>query len=373
MAQPEFTLPDFLQNNSAEEIHERMMNSLPDDIDNMPAGFPYDFTMPAANEKDELINFHLARVLMLAFPQFAWDEWLDYHGQQVHLSRHEAQPSEGVVTIEGVEGTEIPPGTVFCTPGTNESPSINFVAAEGAVVREDGTAEIKVVAQEGGAWTKVPRGAISVMAEPLAGIISICNGKETTGGTDRETDDDFYDRIAAEYGNSLTYLGNDSDYVRWAKAAGAGDCIVIPAWDGPGTVKLVLIDQNGQPATDELVQTVYDFIVSENDRSKRLLPAGCAELTCVPATTRAISYAIRGLLYTDETNISQIKNDFLNAVKSAYEEAKEENLLRYNDVRPLIKGIYGVEDFETFLIDGGTENIVLGKQEYPETGTLDFS
>ena len=30
--QPEFNRPEFLEGNSAEEIHERMMNNLPDDI-----------------------------------------------------------------------------------------------------------------------------------------------------------------------------------------------------------------------------------------------------------------------------------------------------------------------------------------------------
>ena len=75
--QPEFNRPEFLEGNSAEEIHERMMNNLPDDIDDMPGGFPYDMTMPAALEKDEIINFHIVRALMIAFPEYAWDEWLD--------------------------------------------------------------------------------------------------------------------------------------------------------------------------------------------------------------------------------------------------------------------------------------------------------
>ncbi len=40
--QPDFTAPDFMDNSSAEEIHERMMENLPDDIDDMPGGFPFD-------------------------------------------------------------------------------------------------------------------------------------------------------------------------------------------------------------------------------------------------------------------------------------------------------------------------------------------
>lgn len=55
--QPEFNRPEFLEGNSAEEIHERMMNNLPDDIDDMPGGFPYDMTMPAALEKRRNYQF----------------------------------------------------------------------------------------------------------------------------------------------------------------------------------------------------------------------------------------------------------------------------------------------------------------------------
>lgn len=55
--QPEFNRPEFLEGNSAEEIHERMMNNLPDDIDDMPGGFPYDMTMPAAVGKRRNYQF----------------------------------------------------------------------------------------------------------------------------------------------------------------------------------------------------------------------------------------------------------------------------------------------------------------------------
>ncbi len=110
--QPEFIRPDFIENNSADEIHQRMMNNLPADIDNMPGGFPYDFTRPAALEKDEFINYHLVRALMIAFPQYAWDNWLDLHGQQVHLERHPPKCASGKVKVTGIPGTIIAEGTI---------------------------------------------------------------------------------------------------------------------------------------------------------------------------------------------------------------------------------------------------------------------
>lgn len=50
----EFTIPKIFEGNSATEIEERMLARLPEDIDKMPGGFAYDFTMPTAIEKDDI-------------------------------------------------------------------------------------------------------------------------------------------------------------------------------------------------------------------------------------------------------------------------------------------------------------------------------
>lgn len=371
--QPEFIRPDFIENNSAEEIHQRMMNNLPADIDDMPGGFPYDFTKPAALEKDELINYHLVRTLMIAFPQYAWDDWLDLHGQQVHLARHQPKSASGKVKVTGIPGAVIAEGTIFCTPATDNGPSIEFRSTEEKEIGTDGTTLIPVSAVAGGISSNVPANTVTLMMKPDKNIIEIINPEPIRGGTERESNDDYYDRIAAEYENSLTFLGNDSDYIRWAKEAGASDCIVIPAAEGPGTVKLVLIDGNGQPANERLVQDVYNYIVSPEDRSARLLPTACAKLLCGPATTVKVDYVITGLLYDETTSIEQIMEDFAAAVKAIYTSAKQQDVLRYNDVRPIISGIAGVRDFDEFLMNGETKNIRLGREEYPETGALDFS
>lgn len=373
MAQLKFTNPDFMSGTSTQEIHERMMKNLPPDIDDMPGGFPYDFTRPAAIEKAELINFHLTRTLMIAFPQYAWDEWLDLHGQQVHLTRHPADHAAGYVKVTGKEGTKIPEGTVFCTPATATGPALEYTADEDCTIGSSGSCIVAVTAVTAGTVSNVAANTICIMAKPDKNITSVVNAEPITGGSEREGNDDFYDRIAAEYANSMTYLGNDADYVRWAKEAGAGDCIVVSAADGPGTVKLVLVDQNGQPANQALINAVYKHIVSPDDRTARLLPTACAKLTCAAATTVQIAYACTGLIIDETTNIEQIKADFKKAVLTVYDKAKTDSILRYNDVRPLISAIAGVKDFETFTINGGTENIILAQDEYPQTGTLNFS
>lgn len=370
--QPEFVRPDFIANNSAEEIHQRMMNNLPADIDDLPGGFPYDFTMPAALEKDELLNFHLVRAIMLAFPQYAWDEWLDLHGQQVHLERHLPESASGKVKVTGAPGAMIAAGTIFCTPSTNTEPSIAFRSTEEKEIEADGSVLISVSATERGMGSNVPANTVVLLAKPDKNVTKVSNPEPIRGGTERESNDHYYDRIAAEYKNSLTYLGNDGDYIRWAKEAGAGDCIVVPAYHGPGTIKLILIDNNGQPANERLLQEVYNHIVSPEDRRKRLMPTACAKLECVPATTVLISYQCIGLLYEDTTDFEQIKKEFIEKVKKVYTDAKKEGVLRYNAIRPIFREIVGVKDFEVFLVNGAMNNIFLSSEEYPETGLLEF-
>lgn len=257
MAQPEFHRPECFDGSTTDEIHERMMASLPDDIDDMPAGFPYDFTRPAAEEKSEFINYHLIRAVMLAFPQYAWDDWLDLHGAQVHVTRHAEQYATGNITITGVAGSVIAAGTVFCVPAVDDNPAIEFATNEDCTIADDGTVTVAVTAVESGIGSNVAAHTVCIMAKSDKNITGIDNAEPISGGTVREEDGDYFDRIFAEYDNSKTYLGNDSDFVRWAKEAGAGDCIVVAAFDGPGTVKLVLVDGNGQPANAKLINDVY--------------------------------------------------------------------------------------------------------------------
>lgn len=372
MAQPEFSAPDFVDDNMPEDIQERMMGCLPDDIDDMPGGFPYDFTMPSAIEKSELINFHLVRALMVAFPQYAWDEWLDLHGKQVNVARHGATAARGFLQLEGEAGTKIAAGTIFSVPAVDDAPAVEYETVEDCVIQEGGVTAVEIAAVEAGTEGNVKAGAISIMDEPLDEITGITNPEAVTGGAEAESDDDYYDRIAAVYASSRTYLGNDADYKRWAQEAGAGDCIVDAASEGPGTVRLVLVDRDGRPADGALLEAVYNHIVSPGDRSLRLLPTACAKLVCTAAETVQVNYLCTGVKYNPGADPAQAARDFEDAVKGLYPAARRDGVLRYNDVRPVIGSIGGIEDFETFLMNGGTGNVLLESGEYPETGSCEF-
>lgn len=371
---PDFVPPEFISDSNPEDIQERMMNSLPADIDDMPGGFPYDFTMPTALEKSELIQFHLVRTLMLMFPMWSWGEWLDLHGKQKGVVRKEANPSSGYVTIEGIPETRIAAGFVVCTPATDVSSSIEYRLDEEVTIPEEGKVTVSVTALYGGIGSNTKAGTVTLMSKPIEGITKLCNENDITGGTNEEEDKALLERIMEKYeSEGASFIGNDADYKRWSKeVTGIGDCIVVPTWNGPGTVKLVLVDSNGRPANDKLVQAVYDHIISPNDREKRLMPTGSADLTVVAADTKLISYSCTKLSYDSSTNMEQIIEDFKTAVMKYYTEAKAGNIVRYNKIHAILTNLPGVLDFEDLKLNGEEKNISLEQDEYPGTNEVLF-
>lgn len=371
----EFTPPEFVDGAEPEEIQQRMMDALPDGIDDMPGGFPYDFTMPTAIEKSELIQFHLVRTLMLMFPQYAWGDWLDLHAAAAGIERRSAGYASGSVTVTGDPGTVIPDGAIFCTEATDSTPALEYAADSMAIIPESGSVTVEVTAVEAGRESNTKKNTVVFALTSIKGLSTVNNPDDITGGTDVESDEDLLERIEEEnFRDGATFIGNDSDYIRWAKeVVGVGDCIVVPTWNGPGTVKLIIVDSNGEPANARLIEAVYDHIVSPHDRSLRLLPTACAELTVEAATTKKISYTCTGLVYDDTTDIPTIVSQFKELVMKEYSEAKVEGILVYNQVRPLITDIPGVSDFDTFLMNGAEENIPLSNDEYAATDQVDFS
>lgn len=364
----EFVAPEFIEGCSPEEIQGRMMENLPEDIDDMPGGFPYDFTMPTALEKSELIQFHMVRVLMLMFPQFAWGDWLDYHGAQANLTRRAGRQAEGILHIEGNIGTVIPARTIFCTAATDENSSVLFATDEDITI-EDGTADINITAVEAGKESNVMAGTVVLAEIPINGITSITNPEALKGGTDEEDDEAYRARILEAYASETMNVGNNGDYVRWAKeVAGVGSASIIPEWDGPGTVKLVIIDTNGEPASKDICDEVYSYIMRPESSIDRKAPIG-AVLTVVGPDVLNLDYVCKVKL-KEEAVLEDVKAAFQKLLEDYYLTAEDEGVLKFAKICSALINTEGVFDFSEVTVNGGTANITLSKNQFPVTESI---
>ncbi len=362
----EFVAPDFVDGCDAETIHARMMEALPDDIDDMPGGFPYDFTMPTAVEEAELVQYHLVRTVMLMFPMWAWGRWLDCHAASAGLARKEAGKAFGTLHASGDVGTVIPVGTLFATE-TADSAARQYISTEKHTIGEDGTADIAVEAVEPGTSSNVMAGTVTLAVSRVQGITGVSNPEPITGGTDAEDDESLRGRIMEAFSSSsASFVGNISDYQRWAKeVTGVGDAVIIPEWDGPGTVKVIVTDGNGEPANEHIREMVYEHIVSPDVPLQRLAPIGAFVTVAAPENVD-ISYSVDVKL-KEGYALDAVREAFLANLGEYYKMAMQEGMLMYNHVASFLLHTEGVGDFTNLEVNGGTGNIPLDIGTYPRS------
>lgn len=368
----QFTPPSWLEDQDAESIHARMMKSLPDDIDDTEGGFPWDFTKPSALEKAELLEFNMMETAKLMHYMFSYGIYLDYHAKGYGMERKGASYASGTVNITGSPNTVIPAGFLFAVPASGDNAAVTFETLEEATISTDGTVEIPIQATEAGTIGNVAADTIVIMASPtIVGINRITNEKAITGGAAEEDDESLRQRIQESLESSdASFVGCDADYKRWAKEVeGVGEVIVIPEWDGAGTVKVVVFDSNGEPANEKTIGDVLDKIVAPDDRDKRLAPIG-ATVTIVAPTEIKIDVACN-ITFERGTNHETVIKAIKDRLNEYFDQAREAGAIRRNKVGSTIIGTDGVSDYDTLLIEGGKENsIAVAKDEYPVLGSL---
>ena len=374
MATYNFIAPPFVTDESVEAIHQRMMKNLPPDIDKTEGGFPWDFTRPTALEKSELIQFHLLEAIKLMHYMFAQGIYLDYHAESVGLTRKSPTAASGTLHLTGSPGVEIPVGFQFAVPANGEAAAIIFETAEFCVIDHGGEADVTVVAQETGLIGNVSANTITIMASPtISGIQSITNEEPITGGSVTEDDDSLRDRIREVYENTnASFCGCDADYRRWAlEADGIGQVTIVPEWDGPGTVKIILIDANGAPANETLINAVYNSIVSPNDRSQRKAPIGATVTVTSPSTLNLTVSAT--LTLATGADLEAIKETISASIVKYLSEAHVEGIVKTSRIGAAIIDTDGVVDYSELKINNGTSNITIQQDEYPVLQTLTLS
>ena len=364
----DFVLPDFLQDCDVDTIHSRMMDMLPDDIDKTEAGFPWDFTRPTAIISSELLEFYIPEAIKLMFPQWSSGEFLDYLANMARLSRKAPNFATATVAVEGEPGILIEAGTVFSTRSTDSSEAVEFATLESCVLDSTGKGSVIVQALIAGKESNVNANTITLLSVPIEGISSITNPEKASGGTEEETDDELRDRIMEANENmDDSYIGNNADYKRWAESVpGIGAAIVVPEWNGPETVKIVVLDANGEAANETLQRAVYNYIMSPDSPIDRLAPPNTILTVAAPELVH-ISYVIEGLSLESEYEEEMVLEEFKKGLAAYYKTVSEDKEVKYNWVHSILTNTPGVEDFAKLLVNGATSNIAVMMDEYPYT------
>lgn len=255
----EFKLPSFLEKATEEHFTQLAMAEAPPGIDKSEGQMYYDHTKPSAIIAAEITQFHFPIALQMIFPQFATDEYLEWHGQPYNIIRRSATRASGEVLITSQkEGQPIPIGTLFFTLGDEVENSKQYRAIENAVI-VDGQAIVHIESVDAGVIGNTAAHTI-VAAQSGLEIDTVTNLEDVTGGVEAESDKSLRERIMSRI--ALAPLsGARRDYERWSKEVdGVGNVIVQPLWNGPQTVRVLITDANNQVANEDLIERVKEYL-----------------------------------------------------------------------------------------------------------------
>lgn len=345
--------------NTVEEIKQRLLARIPPEFDKTEGSFFYDLLAAVAIEL-EAVYAGQDNALKLGFAQTTSGKYLDYRAAENGLTRLAATKATGTVTITGSAGTVIPAGSLFASGA-----GVQYQTTAEVTIGPGGTVDAPIEAVEAGSAGNVPASTITSIPISIAGVSQVTNAAPTTGGTDTETDAALVARLLEKVRRPAT-SGNAAHYLQWAKEVnGVGDARVLPLWNGPGTVKVVVIDGSKQPASAEIVSSVASHI--ENVR-----PIGAA----VTVESAAGIYIDVAATLTLDTGA--VLADIQAAFESSLDEylkkiAFQQSYVSYAVIGSLLLDTPGVLDYSGLTVNGGTANIPVGATQVAVKGTVALS
>lgn len=294
-----------------------------------------------------------------AFLNTANGDYLTMRASECGVERRQATNAVATVIVSGTVGAVVPAGSLFAT-----ADGTRFYSDAEATVGEDGTVEISVTASETGEQGNVMSGAITEMPISIPRITSVTNELAAHDGYDEEDDETLRERALEHVRNPGT-SGNPRQYVEWALSiSGVGAAKCLRAWNGPNTVKLVIVDDDFDEASELLQQKVYDYIDE--------LRTVNAILTVSSAKAKTIDIAAKITGSVDEEQFQQdVKSYFASIEKKSWDNSSNVVVTCNKIGAMLIEA--GADDYSELTLNGESKNITMDTEEMPKIGVVNLS
>jgi len=299
----------------------------------------------------------------------AVDEYLDDKGEEYAVERLAATCATYEAIIEGTlpeDGEEFIIGDQFFDLFYDE---------------EDGTPYFEAV-EPGEDGNGIQEGDEATPVASISGLIFARVGRPITAGSSAQSDDDYRDRIQERISGPAEN-GNKQHFKTWCESVnGVGHAKIIPLWNGPNTVKAIIYDSDGLPASPTVIDRVQEYIDPDvnGDGVGDGLGEGVAEIGChftavsptaVPLSVSATITLAEGYdLETAVEAVSEAITDYLKEMAVENSAANVSPIIRYNAIGSLIIDADGVLDYSNLLLNGGTANVQPSIDEVCTMGEL---
>lgn len=342
---------------TVEEIKSDMLGRLTTHIKTNEGSFANDMISTVAYEVWKGLQ-SLDSVLPISFVDETSGEYIDKRCNEYGITRKEGKKATAIMIISGTDDTIIESGKVFTT-----SEGLQFETTK-TVTITNGVATVTATAIEIGDEYNVDANTITKQIVSTSGITSVTN-EPATGGADAESDSALVKRLYDYLQKPIT-SGNASHYKKWTlEVSGVGDAKVFPIWNGPGTVKILIVGNDNNPVDSVIVNNCAEYI--EENR-----PIG-ATVTVESAEGLLINISAE-VVINSTTTIEVVTDNFTTALNKHLQSiAFDKYTLVYNRIAYMLLDIDGVEDYTSLTINGGTDNITIAENQVPVVGAVEVT
>lgn len=357
-------------------LMENALNNAPEEIDTRPGSIYYDAVSGVMLEIARMYS-DLDVVLNLSSVDSAVGEYLDRKTSEYGITRREASCARYKITFVGT------------TPKTRT----RFFAGSLYFILEDSNGVLNIKCETPGTIANnILPGTAAVPVNTISGLESATIGEIYEQGLDVETDDALRARLREKIAGPAEN-GNRQHYKTWCESVeGVGKARIFPLWNGPNTVKGVLISALGTPVGDRVVKAVQDYIDPATSENKTIVDGveyvvgdglgnGVANIgahfTAVSAKTLNLGISFSAQLKTGAV-VATVKENVKNAIteyfkKLVMENAAENIVIRVSAIGSVLLNISDIIDYSGLLINGEAKNIVPDSDCVPILGEVEIS
>ena len=295
--------------------------------------------------------------MSIIFPDASSGEYLDLHAAQIGMARRPGARASVTVTFAGTDGTEIPAGTIVCTPS-----ALRFITSE-TVKIASGEASVLCTAEEPGADYNVPEATVTQMAVNVPGISGVTNAAAGTGGADVESDADLWARYHERRTQTIT-SGNAGHYVMWAKeVSGVSYAVCVPLWNGNGTVKVIVGGADRGAVDEAIVAACAEHINAEKPIGATVTVVSAEEMP-VPVTA--------AITLTDGCTLEQVRAELSADIGALFASLPfaQEQTVPFSRFLACLLGCSGVADYSSLTVNGASTSLPVAAGRVPVLGSV---
>ena len=338
------------ENRSFENLLKEILESAPEDIDVRQGSIFYDavagVTMSIAKLYTDLeLVFGLSRV------DTASGEYLDTRASEYGVHRHKALPAKYTAVFTGAipeDGERF-----FC----GETYFVLRRPKEGACYLEcETTGNIDLMT-----------GKNAVPVNDIPGLASSKFGSVIDYGSDPEDDESLRLRLKDKISGSGENA-NKQHYKIWCESIeGVGRARIIPLWQGPNTVKAVLINTEGYPVSSETAEKVQNYIdPGSTGLGEGAAPIG-AHFTAVSASILSVKLTLTAEV-SEDADTAIVKSEIESVVREYFKElsvSEDEIVIRVSEIGARISRINQIVDYSELKLNGSGANITVDSESVP--------